>query len=184
MVVPRDDHPRVLHLPHCPRAPGGAEGAELANRPDQRAAACPVRCVDEQGFKLHAEVCCAAHQRKNSEARHRDVACWARRGRNTVPLYHPPRHCQRAPRSQPCRAGRAHPEDSYREGTTHIVMSPLEFLQRLAALVPDPRLHLIRFHGVLAPETRPGLLGASRTPSTIRTRPRPCKRSCVNRWRA
>ncbi|MEC4680141.1 MAG: transposase, partial [Nitrospirota bacterium] len=30
-------------------------------------------------------------------------------------------------------------------------MSPLEFLQRLAALVPRPRLHLIRFHGVLAP---------------------------------
>ena len=29
--------------------------------------------------------------------------------------------------------------------------SPLEFMQRLAALVPRPRLHLIRFHGVLAP---------------------------------
>ena len=26
----------------------------------------------------------------------------------------------------------------------------LEFMQRLAALVPRPRLHLIRFHGVLA----------------------------------
>jgi hypothetical protein len=33
-------------------------------------------------------------------------------------------------------------------------MSPLEFLQRLAALVPRPRLHLIRFHGVLAPNAR------------------------------
>jgi hypothetical protein len=30
-------------------------------------------------------------------------------------------------------------------------MSPLEFMQRLAALVPRLRLHLIRFHGVLAP---------------------------------
>jgi hypothetical protein len=38
----------------------------------------------------------------------------------------------------------------WRDGTTHLVMSPLEFLQRLAALVPRPRLHLIRFHGVLA----------------------------------
>src|SRR4051812_15078009 len=38
----------------------------------------------------------------------------------------------------------------WRDGTTHIVMSPLELLQRLAALVPRPRLHLIRFHGVLA----------------------------------
>jgi hypothetical protein len=37
----------------------------------------------------------------------------------------------------------------WRDGTTHIAMSPLEFMQRLAALVPRPRLHLIRFHGVL-----------------------------------
>ena len=36
-----------------------------------------------------------------------------------------------------------------RDGTTHIVMLPLEFMQHLAALVPRPRLHLIRFHGVL-----------------------------------
>jgi len=42
----------------------------------------------------------------------------------------------------------------YRDGTTHVVMSPLEFMQRLAALVPRPRLHLIRFHGVLAPNAR------------------------------
>jgi Putative transposase len=42
----------------------------------------------------------------------------------------------------------------YRDGTTHIVMSPLEFMQRLATLVPRPRLHLIRFHGVLAPNAK------------------------------
>ncbi|MGH8613313.1 MAG: transposase [Gammaproteobacteria bacterium] len=42
----------------------------------------------------------------------------------------------------------------YREGTTHSVRSPLEFMQRLAALVPRPRLPLIRFHGVLAPNAR------------------------------
>ena len=34
-----------------------------------------------------------------------------------------------------------------RGGTTHLVMSPLEFMQRLASLVPRPRLHLILFHG-------------------------------------
>ena len=32
----------------------------------------------------------------------------------------------------------------WRDGTTHLVMSPLEFMQRLATLVPRPRLHLIR----------------------------------------
>ena len=42
----------------------------------------------------------------------------------------------------------------WRDGTTHQVMSPLEFMQRLAALVPRPRLHLIRFHGVLAPNAK------------------------------
>ena len=33
-------------------------------------------------------------------------------------------------------------------------MSPLEFMQRLAALVPRPKLNLIRFHGVLAPNAK------------------------------
>ena len=33
-------------------------------------------------------------------------------------------------------------------------MSPLELMQRLAALVPRPRLHLIRFHGVLVPNAK------------------------------
>ena len=42
----------------------------------------------------------------------------------------------------------------WRDGTTHLVMLPLEFMQRLAALVPRPRLHLIRFHGVLAPNAK------------------------------
>ena len=32
----------------------------------------------------------------------------------------------------------------WRDGTTHLVMSPLEFMQPLAAPAPRPRLHLIR----------------------------------------
>jgi hypothetical protein len=32
----------------------------------------------------------------------------------------------------------------WRDGTTHLVMAPMEFMQWLAALVPRPRLHLIR----------------------------------------
>ncbi len=42
----------------------------------------------------------------------------------------------------------------WRDGTAHLVMSPLEFMQRLAALVPRLRLHLIRSRGVLAPNAR------------------------------
>jgi hypothetical protein len=41
-----------------------------------------------------------------------------------------------------------------RDSTNHMVMTPPEFMQRLAALVPRPRLHLIRFHGVLTPNAK------------------------------
>jgi len=37
------------------------------------------------------------------------------------------------------------------DGTTLLVLSPLELIEKLAALVPLPRLNLIRYHGVLAP---------------------------------
>jgi hypothetical protein len=42
----------------------------------------------------------------------------------------------------------------YRDGTTHVVMSPLEWMHRLAALIPRPRLHLVRYHGILAPNAK------------------------------
>jgi hypothetical protein len=42
----------------------------------------------------------------------------------------------------------------YRDGTTHVVFEPLDFMARLAALVPPPRAHLIRYHGVFAPNSR------------------------------
>jgi len=38
-----------------------------------------------------------------------------------------------------------------RSRATHRVMTPLEFLGRLAALIPPPRYPLLRLHGVLAP---------------------------------
>ena len=38
--------------------------------------------------------------------------------------------------------------------TTHIVLKPLDFMARLAARVPPPRMHLTRFHGVFAPHSR------------------------------
>ncbi len=41
----------------------------------------------------------------------------------------------------------------YRDGTTHVIFEPLDFIARLAALVPKPRVNLIRFHGVFAPNS-------------------------------
>ena len=40
------------------------------------------------------------------------------------------------------------------DGTRHLLLSPMELLEKLAALVPPPRLHLLRYHGVLAPRAR------------------------------
>jgi pyruvate/2-oxoglutarate dehydrogenase complex dihydrolipoamide acyltransferase (E2) component len=50
----------------------------------------------------------------------------------------------------------------YRDGTTQIVLEPLDLMARLAALVPPPRMHLTRFHGVFAPHSK---LRAAVTPA-------------------
>jgi len=39
----------------------------------------------------------------------------------------------------------------WRDGTTDVVFDPIEFLGRLAVLVPRPRINLILYHGVLGP---------------------------------
>jgi hypothetical protein len=40
------------------------------------------------------------------------------------------------------------------DGTTGITLSPLELLEKLAALVPLPRVHLVRYAGCLAPHSK------------------------------
>ena len=40
------------------------------------------------------------------------------------------------------------------DGTRPLLLSPMELLEKLAALVPPPRFHLLRYHGVLAPRAR------------------------------
>jgi len=42
----------------------------------------------------------------------------------------------------------------YNDGTTHIIYEPLDFMARLAALVPKPRVNLTRFHGDYAPNCK------------------------------
>jgi len=42
----------------------------------------------------------------------------------------------------------------YRDGTTHVIFEPLDFISRLAALVPKPRVNLTRYHGVFAPNSQ------------------------------
>ena len=41
-----------------------------------------------------------------------------------------------------------------RDGTTHVTFEPLDFIARLAALAPKPRVNLSRFHGVFASNSK------------------------------
>jgi hypothetical protein len=87
-------------------------------------------CADIDGFSLHAAVRVQAHDRKRLEQLCRYVT----------------RPSLSDERVQLNAAGQVELKlkTPWRDGTTHLVMSPLEFMQRLAALVPRPRLHLIR----------------------------------------
>jgi hypothetical protein len=97
-------------------------------------------CADIDGFSLHAAVRCGADDRQALEQLCRYIT----------------RPALANERVQTNAAGQVvlKLKTAWRDGTTHLVMSPLEFMQRLAALVPRPRLHLIRFHGVLAPNAK------------------------------
>ncbi len=107
--------------------------------PRARTARQPL-CADIDGFGLHAAVRVEAHDRKRLEQLCRYIT----------------RPAMSDERVQLNAAGQVELKlkTPLRDGTTHLVMSPLEFMQRLAALVPRPRLHLIRFHGVLAPNAK------------------------------
>jgi hypothetical protein len=97
-------------------------------------------CADVDGFSQHAAVRVEAYERRRLERLCRYIT----------------RPALSDERIQVNAAGQVELElkTQWRDGTTHLVMSPLELMQRLAALVPRPRLHLIRYHGVLAPNAK------------------------------
>lgn len=42
-------------------------------------------------------------------------------------------------------------KNPWRNGATHVSFSGLDFIARLVALIPPPRMNMIRYHGVFAP---------------------------------
>jgi len=70
-----------------------------------------------------------------------------------------------------------------RDGSTHIVLEPVDFIARLAALVPPPRAHLTRFHGVFAPHAalRAAVTPAGRGPGAHRRAGKPAKHAKSSR---
>jgi hypothetical protein len=125
-------------------------------------------CENEQAFSLHAAVRCHSNERLKLERLYRYI---------TRPALANDRIKINAKGQVELKL-----KTPWRNGITHHVMSPLGFMQRLAALVPRPRLHLIRFHGVLAPNAKwrskvvlqrsdePKSLNATATPMTSPTR--------------
>jgi hypothetical protein len=43
---------------------------------------------------------------------------------------------------------------TFSDGTRELLLTPSELLRRLCALIPPPRVHLTRYHGVFAPNAR------------------------------
>jgi hypothetical protein len=99
-----------------------------------------ARCANAQGFSLHAAVRWGADQRQELDR----LCC------------HIARPAIANERLKHNGAGQVvlQLKSAFKDGNSHIVMAPLEFIQRLAAPVPRPCLHLIRCHGVLAPNAK------------------------------
>ena len=94
------------------------------------------RVAKEAGFSLHAGVSTEAHQRDKLERLCRYVSRPAvSEKRLALTSNGNIRYQLKTP---------------YRDGTTHVIFEPLDFIAKLAALVPKPRANLTRFHGVFA----------------------------------
>ncbi len=99
--------------------------------------AAPPRCVRQGGMSLHADVAVPARDRQRLERLCRYVA------RPPLAL------CRLEAMADGRLAYRL--KTPWRDGTTHVVMERRELLERLAPLIPPPRAHQVRYHGVLAP---------------------------------
>jgi hypothetical protein len=103
------------------------------------------RVAKANGFSLHAGVSCEGHQ-KHKRERPGGVPLCRYIARPAVAI----------PRLSLSSTGKVlyTLKTPYRAGTTQVAFEPVDFIARLAALVPKPRVNLTRFHGVLAPNHR------------------------------
>jgi hypothetical protein len=63
------------------------------------------------------------------------------------------------------------------DGRTQLILSPLELIERLAALVPPPRMHRHRYYGVLAPNAPLRAAVTALAPEAIAVQPSPMQPS-------
>jgi len=107
---------------------------------DQERPASGIRCADYQGFSVHANVAVRAADRKGLES----LCKYAAR----PPLAHD--------RLEEASGGKLvyRMKTPWRNGATHVVMERIELIEKLAALVPRPRYHIVHYYGVLAPAAK------------------------------
>ena len=131
------------------------EQAEDSEDPD----ASP-RVPEHSGMSLHAEVAVPARDRRRLERLCRYVA-------------RPPLANDRL-EEQPDGRLALRLKTPWRDGTTHVLVERSELIDRLVPLIPPPRAHQVRYHGILAPcashrsqvvpATPPGTERAARVP--------------------
>ncbi len=98
------------------------------------------RVAKTAGFSLHAGVAAARHQRDKLERLARYISRPAvSEKRLSITANNKIRYELKTP---------------YRDGTTHVFFEPLDYIARLAALIPKPRVNLTRYHGVFAPNNK------------------------------
>ena len=116
----------------------GARIRRVGTQPDEVEPRALGRCHGRSnGFDLHAGLVIRAGQRERLEP----VCRYALR---------PPVARERLSVTSAGQV-RLHLRQPWADGTTHLVFDPLEFLGRLAVLVPRPRTNLLLYHGVLGP---------------------------------
>jgi hypothetical protein len=97
-------------------------------------------CARVDGFDLHGRVAFSARQRERLE--------------ELV------RYCARPPLANDRLEKRADGryllrlKARWRDGTTHLLFEPIELMERLAAQIPKPRINLVLYAGVLAPNAK------------------------------
>ena len=130
---------------NVPRVPSSTEDEEPSDEaPEGSPQACRTgkRAMRLEGFSLHANTAVAADNRLGLEK-------LCRYGMR------PPFAHKRLSLTQDGRARlelrRPWPTA---DGASALIFEPVEFLRRLAALIPPPFAHLIRYHGLLAPRAR------------------------------
>jgi hypothetical protein len=110
--------------------------------------------AESSGFSLHAGIAAKASQRDKVRSRSdREGALGYKIERLARYVSRPPVATERLSLT---RGGnvRYALKTPYRDGTTHVIFEPEDFIARLVALVPKPRAHLTRYHGVFAPASR------------------------------